>query len=810
MASINQRIADELSVREGQVAAAVDLLDGGATVPFIARYRKEVTGTLDDAQLRTLEERLRYLRELEERRAAILASVEEQGKLDDELRAQILSAETKSRLEDIYLPYKPKRRTKAQIAREAGLEPLADALIGDPTLDPAQTAGSYVDADKGVADADAALAGARAILVERMGEDADLIGALRERLWKRGRMLSAVRDGAQDKGAKFSDYFEFGEALSSLPSHRVLALFRGEKEDVLDLTIEPEEGIEAGVPTSYEVTIAHQFDITNQGRPADRWLADTVRWAWRTKILVHLGIDVRLRLRSEAEDESVRVFAANLRDLLLAAPAGTRATMGLDPGLRTGVKVAVVDATGKVVEHATIYPHAPANRWDESLAVLARLATKHSVDLVAIGNGTASRETERLTADLMKKAPELRLTKAIVSEAGASVYSASAYASAEFPDLDVSIRGAVSIARRLQDPLAELVKIDPKSIGVGQYQHDITEAKLSRSLDAVVEDCVNGVGVDLNTASVPLLARVSGITSTLAENIVAHRDVNGPYSSRAGLKGVPRLGPKAFEQCAGFLKVSGGTEPLDASSVHPEAYPLARRIVTAAGNDVQALIGNGAALRTLRPTEFVDESFGLPTVTDIFAELEKPGRDPRPAFTTASFADGVEKLGDLVPGMVLEGQVTNVAAFGAFVDVGVHQDGLVHVSAMSKNFVSDPREVVKSGDIVKVKVMDVDLQRKRVALTLRLDDEVGGENGGRTSGGSRSGGQGTDGQGSGGPGSGRQGSGRQGGGGQRGGDRQGGRQGGGRSGGDRQGGGRGRQAPADTAMADALRKAGLA
>ena len=806
MASINRRIAEELGVREGQVTAAVDLLDGGATVPFIARYRKEVTGTLDDAQLRTLEERLRYLRELEERRAAILSSVEEQGKLTDELRAQILSAETKSRLEDIYLPYKPKRRTKAQVAREAGLEPLALALLDDPSLDPTETAAGYVDADKGVADTDAALAGARAILVERMGEDADLIGTLRERLWKRGRMLSAVRDGAQDKGAKFSDYFEFAEALSSLPSHRVLALFRGEKEDVLDLTIEPEEGIEAGVPTSYEATIAHQFGIADQGRPGDRWLVDTVRWAWRTKILVHLGIDVRLRLRSEAEDEAVRVFAANLRDLLLAAPAGTRATMGLDPGLRTGVKVAVVDATGKVVEHATIYPHAPRNNWDESLAVLARLAQKHQVDLVAIGNGTASRETERLAADLMKKAPELGLTKAVVSEAGASVYSASAYASAELPDLDVSIRGAVSIARRLQDPLAELVKIDPKSIGVGQYQHDITETKLSRSLDAVVEDCVNGVGVDLNTASVPLLSRVSGVTSTLAENIVAFRDANGPYASRAGLKKVPRLGPKAFEQCAGFLKVSGGAEPLDSSSVHPEAYPLARRIVTASGADVRSLIGNGSALRTLRPTDFVDETFGLPTVTDIFTELEKPGRDPRPAFTTASFAEGVETLGDLVPGMVLEGQVTNVAAFGAFVDVGVHQDGLVHVSAMSKNFVNDPREVVKSGDIVKVKVMDVDLPRKRIALTLRLDDEVGADAGGRTSGGSRAGGQGSapDGQGGG------QRGGRQGGG-QRGGQRGG--EGRGRNGrGQGQGGqgGRGRPAPADTAMADALRKAGLA
>lgn len=790
--SINRRIADELGVREGQVAAAVDLLDGGATVPFIARYRKEVTGTLDDTQLRTLEERLRYLRELEERRAAILASIEEQGKLDDALRAQILAADTKARLEDIYLPFKPKRRTKAQIAREAGLEPLALALLADATLDPAATAEAYVDAERGVADAQAALDGARAILIERMGEDADLIGTLREQVWARGRIVSKVREGKEEAGAKFADYFDFSEGLSSLPSHRILALFRGEKEDVLDVVVEPEEPTEPGVPSSFEGEIARRFGIAAQGRPADRWLVDTVRWAWRTRILVHLGIDVRMRLRTEAEDGAVQVFAANLRDLLLAAPAGTRTTMGLDPGLRTGVKVAVVDATGKVVATDTIYPHAPANRWEESLAKLGALCARHNVDLIAIGNGTASRETDRLAADLIKRAPQLGLTKVVVSEAGASVYSASAYASAELPGMDVSLRGAVSIARRLQDPLAELVKIDPKSIGVGQYQHDITETKLSRSLDAVVEDCVNGVGVDLNTASVPLLARVSGITTTLAENIVAYRDANGAFPSRAALKNVPRLGPKAFEQCAGFLRIAGGDEPLDASSVHPEAYPLARRIVSAAGTDLKALVGNGGALRTLKPTDFVDTTFGLPTVTDIFAELEKPGRDPRPAFTTATFAEGVEKLSDLVPGMVLEGQVTNVAAFGAFVDVGVHQDGLVHVSALSKSFVRDPREVVKSGDIVKVKVLEVDLPRKRIALTLRLDDEVsvvptGGRPGAGRSGGERSGGD------------------------RSGGDRSGRRDGAGRSPGrDGRGGGRGGTAPADTAMADALRRAGLA
>ncbi|GGN59531.1 RNA-binding transcriptional accessory protein [Streptomyces albiflavescens] len=722
--SIEGRIAEELGVRERQVKAAVDLLDGGSTVPFIARYRKEATEMLDDAQLRTIEERLRYLRELEERRAAILDSVREQGKLTAEVEAQIRGAETKARLEDIYLPFKPKRRTKAQIAREAGLEPLAEGLLGDPSVDPLAAAAAFVDADKGVADPQAALDGARSILTERFSEDADLIGELRERMWVRGRLAAKVRDGKEEAGAKFADYFDFAEPFKELPSHRILAMLRGEKEEVLDLVLEPEEPSEQPGPSSYEGIVAHRFAIADRGRPADKWLTDTVRWAWRTRILVHLGIDLRLRLRTAAEDEAVNVFAANLRDLLLAAPAGTRATLGLDPGFRTGVKVAVVDATGKVVATDVIYPHVPANKWDEAIAKLARLAKEHEVELIAIGNGTASRETDKLAGELITKHPELKLTKVMVSEAGASVYSASAFASQELPDMDVSLRGAVSIARRLQDPLAELVKIDPKSIGVGQYQHDLSEVKLSRSLDAVVEDCVNGVGVDVNTASAPLLARVSGITSGLAENIVAHRDANGPFRSRTALKSVARLGPKAYEQCAGFLRIRGGDDPLDASSVHPEAYPVVRRMVKTAGSEVASLIGNTGVLRSLRPDEFVDETFGLPTVTDILRELEKPGRDPRPAFKTATFKEGVEKISDLASGMVLEGVVTNVAAFGAFVDVGVHQDGLVHVSAMSKTFVKDPRDVVKPGDIVKVKVLDIDIPRKRISLTLRLDDEA--------------------------------------------------------------------------------------
>ncbi|WP_435854737.1 Tex family protein [Streptomyces triculaminicus] len=725
--SIEGRIAEELGVRERQVRAAVELLDGGSTVPFVARYRKEATGALDDAQLRTLEERLRYLRELEDRRTAVLESVRSQGKLDQALEARIREADSKARLEDIYLPFKPKRRTKAQIAREAGLEPLADGLLADPGVEPLAAAAAFVDADKGVADATAALEGARAVLTERFGEDADLIGELRERMWTRGRLAARVRSGKEEAGAKFADYFDFAEPFTALPSHRVLAMLRGEKEEVLDLVLEPEPADEAAGaaagPSSYEQMIARRFGIADRNRPADKWLGDTVRWAWRTRVLVHLGIDLRLRLRQAAEDEAVRVFAANLRDLLLAAPAGTRATMGLDPGFRTGVKVAVVDATGKVCATETIYPHVPQNKWDASLATLARLAREHGVELVAIGNGTASRETDRLATDLLSRHPELKLTKVMVSEAGASVYSASAFASQELPELDVSLRGAVSIARRLQDPLAELVKIDPKSIGVGQYQHDLSEVKLSRSLDAVVEDCVNGVGVDVNTASAPLLSRVSGIGSGLAENIVAHRDANGPFRSRRGLKDVARLGPKAYEQCAGFLRIRGD-DPLDASSVHPEAYPVVRKMVKATGGDVASLVGNTATLRSLRPDDFVDDTFGLPTVTDILRELEKPGRDPRPAFKTATFKDGVEKIGDLRPGMLLEGVVTNVAAFGAFVDVGVHQDGLVHVSAMSKTFVKDPRDVVKPGDIVRVKVLDVDIPRKRISLTLRLEDEA--------------------------------------------------------------------------------------
>lgn len=786
--TIDQRIAEELGVGAHQVEAAVGLLDGGSTVPFIARYRKEATGGLDDAQLRALEERLRYLRELDERRSAILESIRSQGKLDEDLEARIREADTKARLEDIYLPYKPKRRTKAQIAREAGLEPLADALMGDPGLDPQETAAGYVDTEQNVADTKAALDGARSILVERMAEDADLTGLLRERLWERGRLGSTVREGKEEAGAKYSDYFDFSEALTDLPSHRVLALYRGEKEEVLTLNLQPEETPEgeesATARSSYENAIAHHFEVVDRGRPADKWLQDTVRWAWRTRILVRLDIDVRMRLWQHAEDQGVGVFAANLRDLLLAAPAGSRATLGLDPGLRTGVKVAVTDATGKVVATDTVFPHAPRRDWDGSIDRLAKLCAAHGVELVAIGNGTASRETDKLAGDLLKRHPELKLTKVMVSEAGASVYSASAYASEELPDLDVSLRGAASIARRLQDPLAELVKIDPKSIGVGQYQHDLAETKLSRSLDAVVEDCVNGVGVDVNTASVPLLTRVSGVTSTLARNIVAHRDENGPFRSRGELKKVSRLGPKAFEQCAGFLRIPGGDDPLDASAVHPEAYPVVRRILDSVGTDLPSLIGDEKALKQLRPQDFVDDTFGLPTVTDIFSELDKPGRDPRPAFATAAFKEGVEKLDDLEQGMLLEGVVTNVAAFGAFVDVGVHQDGLVHVSAMSHKFVEDPREVVKPGDIVKVKVQDVDIPRKRISLTMRLEDEApsGGGKGGR---GEQQGGRGGRGD-------------------QQGGDRKRGRGGrGGKNRGQKQ-----EQAP-QGAMAEALRRAGL-
>jgi uncharacterized protein len=727
-ASINQRIAIELGVRQQQVDAAVELLDGGSTVPFIARYRKEATGMLDDTQLRNLHERLQYLRELEERRTAILNSIRQQGKLDAALEAQVNGADSKARLEDIYLPYKPKRRTKAQIAREAGLEPLADLLLSDANRDSLIAAADFVNADKEVADAAAALEGARAILVERFAEDADLIGTLREEVWSHGRLVAKVRDGKAEAGAKFKDYFDFAEPLTKLPSHRILAMFRGEKEDVISLVLEPEESTapttSSQPPNMYEARIAARFGVADKKRPGDRWLLETVRWAWRTRISVRLDIDLRLRLWQAAEEEAIRVFATNLRDLLLAAPAGARPTMGLDPGFRTGVKVAVTDATGKLVATETIYPHEPQRRWDDAIATLARLARAHQVELVAIGNGTASRETDKLAAELMSRHADLKLTKVMVSEAGASVYSASEFAAKEFPQLDVSLRGAVSIARRLQDPLAELVKIEPKSIGVGQYQHDLSEFKLSRSLDAVVEDCVNAVGVDVNTASAPLLARVSGIGEGLAQSIISHRDAAGAFRSRKDLKAVPRLGPKAFEQCAGFLRIQDGDDPLDASSVHPEAYPVVRRILAATKSDIKAVIGNTTVLRGLSPKNFTDEKFGLPTVTDILKELEKPGRDPRPQFRAAVFKDGVEKLTDLHPGMVLEGVVTNVAAFGAFIDIGVHQDGLVHVSAMSKNFVKDPRDVVKPGDVVHVKVMEVDAPRKRISLTLRLDDDI--------------------------------------------------------------------------------------
>ncbi|MGW0160877.1 Tex-like N-terminal domain-containing protein [Mycobacterium sp. NPDC003323] len=720
--SVNARLAAELAVSERQVAAAVALLDEGATVPFIARYRKEVTGSLDDGQLRTLEERLAYLRELDQRRDAVLASIEEQGKLTDELRTALLAAETKSRVEDIYLPYKPKRRTKAQIAREAGLEPLADRLLADPSLVPDEVAGAFLG--EGVADAAAALDGARHILIERAAEDAELVGEIRTKFWADGTLRTAPwsEDAAKSPaGQKFRDYFEFAEPLEKMPSHRVLAVLRGEKEQVLAVNFD------GGEDEIYQARVAQSLGIDlSAAAPATSWLATTVRLAWRTKLMISAAVDARIRLRQRAEADAVAVFARNLKDLLLAAPAGTRTTLGLDPGFRTGVKVAVVDGTGKVVDTCAIFPHQPQKQWDTAKATLAALVARHGVELIAVGNGTASRETDALAAELIadiRAAGAPAPVKAMVSEAGASVYSASAYAAHELPQLDVTLRGAVSIARRLQDPLAELVKIEPKSIGVGQYQHDVTPGTLARSLDAVVEDAVNAVGVDLNTASVPLLARVSGVTDTLAEAIVAHRENTGPFRSRSALLKVPRLGPKAFEQCAGFLRIRDGEDPLDASGVHPESYPVVRRILDRANLELAELIGNDRTLRSLKPADFADDRFGVPTVTDIIAELEKPGRDPRPAFSTATFAAGVEKVADLKVGMVLEGVVTNVAAFGAFVDVGVHQDGLVHVSAMSDRFVSDPHEVVKSGQVVRVKVVDVDVDRQRIGLSLRLNDE---------------------------------------------------------------------------------------
>ena len=717
MDKINQRIAAELGVGVGQVAAAVALLDEGATVPFIARYRKEKTGGLDDTQLRKLEERLGYLRELEDRRATILRSIEEQGKLTPELARAINAAETKVELEDLYAPYKPKRRTKAQIAREAGLEPLADALLQNPALVPEVEAEKFVAPDKGIPDAKAALDGARHILIERIGEDAKLVGSLREWLWDEGVLRSTVRKGKEKDGAKFADYFDHSERIKDMPSHRALAIFRGRNEDILDVDLDVPQ--EPDKPHPAELKIRAAFGIADRGRPADRWLLETVRLAWKVKLSISLSVDLLMRLKERADREAIAIFSKNLKDLLLAAPAGPRVTMGLDPGYRTGVKVAVVDQTGKLLETATIYPHEPQRDWQGALATLAALCMKHKVELISIGNGTASRETDRLVAELITKMPQLKLTKVMVSEAGASVYSASELAAQEFPDLDVSLRGAVSIARRLQDPLAELVKIEPKSIGVGQYQHDVDQTGLARSLDAVVEDCVNSVGVDVNTASVPLLARVSGLNRALASNIVAYRNENGPFPSRTALKKVPRLGPKAFEQAAGFLRIMNGENPLDASAVHPEAYPVVEKIAAATKRPLKSLIGDRALLKSLNPADFADETFGIPTVTDILAELEKPGRDPRPEFKTASFQEGVEKIEDLKPGMQLEGVVTNVAAFGAFVDIGVHQDGLVHISELSDRFVKDPREVVKAGDVVKVRVKEVDVERKRISLTMK-------------------------------------------------------------------------------------------
>jgi uncharacterized protein len=721
---IVQRIATELTVQPRQVAAAVQLLDEGSTVPFIARYRKEVTGNLDDTQLRTLEERLLYLRELEDRRATIVASIDEQGKLTDELRAAIEAADSKQVLEDLYLPYKPKRRTRAQIAREAGLEPLAQALLADPALDPQTEAAAYVDAEKGVADVKAALDGARDILSEQFGETAEILGKLRDYLFNQGVVSSKVvegKEGAEEE--KFRDYYDYSETIRTVPSHRALALFRGRNAGVLMIKLGLGEELDAVVPHPGEAMIARHFGIANQNRPADKWLSDVCRWCWRVKVQPHIENELLTNLRDEAEHEAIRVFARNLKDLLLAAPAGPKAVIGLDPGLRTGVKVAVVDRTGKLLATDTIYPHEPRRDWDGSLAKLARIAAQTQAELISIGNGTASRETDKLASELIARHPEFKLQKIVVSEAGASVYSASELAAKEFPELDVSLRGAVSIARRLQDPLAELVKIEPKAIGVGQYQHDVNQRELARSLDAVVEDCVNAVGVDANTASVALLARVSGLNATLARNIVDYRDANGPFPSREHLRRVPRLGDKTFEQAAGFLRINGGENPLDRSSVHPEAYPVVERMLAKISRHVGEVLGNREALAGLSPAEFVDERFGLPTVRDILSELEKPGRDPRPEFKTATFREGVEKVSDLSPGMVLEGVVTNVAAFGAFVDIGVHQDGLVHVSAMSTKFIKDPHEVVKAGQVVKVKVQEVDVKRQRISLTMRLDDD---------------------------------------------------------------------------------------
>ncbi|WP_024297695.1 Tex family protein [Methylomicrobium lacus] len=718
-----KRIAEELSVNSRQVSAAVALLDEGATVPFIARYRKEVTGGLDDTQLRTLDERLIYLRELNDRRATILDSIRAQEKLTPELEQAINGADTKTLLEDLYLPYKPRRRTKAQIAREAGLEPLADAILADRSLIPEQCAAGFIDAGKGVADSAAALEGARQIIMERLSEDAELLSELRERTWGKGILHATVTPGKEQEASKFRDYFDYQEAIQKIPSHRALALLRGRNEDVLTLTLKPapEEQQEHELCAQFT---AKRLGVADIARPADAWLAETARLAWKIKLYTRIDLDLKMRVREAAEQEAIRVFSSNLRDLLLAAPAGHKSTMGLDPGIRTGVKVAVVDATGKLLATDTIYPHPPRQAWQESIATLAKLVAQHQVQLVSIGNGTGSRETDQLVADLQKGHPDLKFSKIVVSEAGASVYSASELAAKEFPGLDVSLRGAVSIARRLQDPLAELVKIEPKAIGVGQYQHDVNQVQLARGLDAVVEDCVNAVGVDANTASAALLKQVSGLSQSVSENIVAYRNEHGSFPNRAQLKKVPRLGDKAYEQAAGFLRITNGDNPLDASAVHPEAYPVVEAILKDTGKSIRDLIGQSQILRRLDPARYTNEKFGLPTVTDILRELEKPGRDPRPEFKSVQFKAGVEKITDLVPGMRLNGVVTNVANFGAFVDIGVHQDGLVHISHLADSFIKDPRDVVKAGDIVEVKVVEVDVQRQRIALSMKSDAEV--------------------------------------------------------------------------------------
>lgn len=722
---ITRRIAEDISATIAQVNAAITLLDEGATVPFIARYRKEVTMGLDDTQLRNLEERLVYLRDMEDRRTAILKSVEEQGKLSDELKLSLMEAETKTRLEDLYAPYKPRRRTKAQIAREAGIEPLLDALLVDPTLSPEISAKDYLNEEAGFADASAVLAGARNIFLERAAEQADLVGKLRDYVWTNAQLVSVLVKGQEESGSKFKDYFEYSEELKKIPSHRALALFRGRGEGVLrvSLAIKGQDDLEKYTDMGIcDSMVANHFNLSDQGRAADNWLVESARWGWRVKVSSQLEVESYTRLRESAEEEAIRVFGDNLRDLLLAAPAGTRATMGLDPGLRTGVKVVVLDETGKHLEHATIYPHVPKRQWDQSIELLAKLCAKHKVDLISIGNGTASRETDKLAKELIQRYPKLRLTSIVVSEAGASVYSASELAAKEFPDLDVSIRGAVSIARRLQDPLAELVKIEPKAIGVGQYQHDVNQYALARKLDAIIEDCVNAVGVEINTASAPLLTKVSGLSDTLANNIVAYREEHGAFKSRQQLLKVPRLGAKAFEQAAGFLRIHNGDNPLDASAVHPEAYPVVENIIKRNNKTINDIIGDSQFLSTLSANDFTDAIFGEFTVRDIIGELDKPGRDPRPEFKTAVFKEGVETVKDLKPDMILEGVITNVTNFGAFVDIGVHQDGLVHISAITDKFIKDPREVIKTGEVVKVKVMEVDAARNRIALTMRLDD----------------------------------------------------------------------------------------